>query len=152
MSAPAPSSDRPTAELRGALRVPFRDVDMHGHVHNAVFLSYFESAINDFIRENQLAARFGPVGSAHAYHVKKVDVTYEAPAFFEDELAFRVRIDRVGRSSLTFAGEIVRLAGGATCAHVSVVWVCVDTSTGRSAPIPDDTREALEKVAVSADN
>lgn len=152
MSTPDSPSTPPTVELRGSLRVPFRDVDMHGHVHNAVFLAYFETAINDFIRESDLARHFDPAGSAVVFHVKKVEVTYEAPAHFEDELAFRVCIDRIGRSSLTFAGEVVRRADGVTCARVLVVWVAVETAEGRPTPIPERIRAALEKVAVASPN
>ncbi|MGJ3262405.1 MAG: acyl-CoA thioesterase [Salinarimonas sp.] len=143
-SATAP---RPPSQHRASLRVPFRDVDMHGHVHNAMFLSYFEAAINDFLRDRGLAPHFDPASAVQVYHVKKAELTFEAPAFFEDELQFRVRIARIGRSSLSYGGEIVRCADETLCATVVVVWVCVDPATRRPCPFPEATRLALDQVA-----
>ena len=33
------------------MRIPFADVDMHGHVHNGTYLSYVETAINELLRD-----------------------------------------------------------------------------------------------------
>lgn len=142
----APAEPQPPTRVR----VPFRDVDMHGHVHNAVFLSYVEDAINDFLRRRDLFGHFVPERSGVAYHVRKTELVLEAPAFFQDALEIAVRIDRVGTSSLAFAADVMRLpeAGAAQrCVAASVVWVCVDPAARRAVPIPEETREALGRVA-----
>jgi acyl-CoA thioester hydrolase len=130
-------------QRHSSVRVPFRDVDMHGHVHNAAFLSYFEAAINEFLRNCNLACHFRPDSATYAYHVKKAELIFESPAFFEDELQLSVTIARIGRSSLSYTGQIVRGADQTVCARVEIVWVCVVTASRRPCPIPEETRKAL---------
>jgi acyl-CoA thioester hydrolase len=141
----APADTPPHPSLR--LRVPFRDVDMHGHVHNAVFLSYFEAAINDFLRETGLAPHFSPKGGSHLYFVRKAEATYDAPARFEDLLEISVEIARIGRTSLVFRGAVAREGESSPCATVEIVWVCVDAASRRPDEIPAPTRSALEAIA-----
>ena len=53
---------------------------MHGHVHNSVYFSYVENAINEFLRESGLLGLFDPQSAAYRYHVRKVEVVYNRPA------------------------------------------------------------------------
>lgn len=133
------------SERSSLVRIPFRDVDMHGHVHNAMFLSYFEAAINDFLRDKGLAAHFSPGSASCTYHVKKAELTFESPAFFEDALDIQIRIVRIGRSSLVFSGNAYRVATASLCAKAEIVWVCVDARLRCAIEIPSATRTAIEK-------
>lgn len=103
----------------------------------------FEAAINEFLRNCNLACHFRPDSTTYAYLVKKAELIFEAPAFFEDDLQLTVTIARIGRSSLSYSGEIVRGADQAVCARVAIVWVCVVPASRRPCPIPEETRKAL---------
>lgn len=126
-------------------RVPFSDVDMHGHVHNGVYCAYAETAINEFLREAGLSDRFDPRADAHGvvYHVKKIELCYEGSAGFDDVLDLAAGVARIGTSSLTFSVVMTRAEDRAPVARVEVVWVCVEKETGRPRPVPAATREAL---------
>ncbi|MEU5210090.1 thioesterase family protein [Streptomyces sp. NPDC020742] len=132
-------------------RVPFSDVDMHGHVHNGVYCAYAETAINEFLREAGLSDRFDPRADAHGvvYHVKKVELCYEGSAGFDDVLDITASVERIGGSSLTFSAVMAHAGAPgdaeepAPVARAQVVWVCVDKATGRARPIPEPTRAAL---------
>ncbi|MFH8586940.1 acyl-CoA thioesterase [Streptomyces celluloflavus] len=134
-------------------RVPFSDVDMHGHVHNGVYCSYAETAINEFLREAGLSDRFDPRADSHGvvYHVKKIELCYEGAAGFDDLLDISAGVRRIGTSSLTFSAAVVRARDGAQVARAEVVWVCVDKKTGRPRPVPTPTREALAAVPAAPD-
>jgi acyl-CoA thioester hydrolase len=125
------------------VRVPFADVDMHGHVHNGRYFTYVESAINEFIRLNALSAVFHPGGNDLVYHVKKVEIRYDGTAGFDDVLDVAARVARIGVSSLTFTAEVSHSDGGRLVAEAEVVWVCVDSATGEPAPVPEPVRQAL---------
>jgi len=116
---------------------------MHGHVHNGAYLSYVETAINDFLRLSGLDSYFKPGAEDRSYHVKKTELTYEAPLGFDEAVVARVRIERIGNSSLTLAGSIERESDSAVAVLGTVVWVCVDTNTGKPASIATRTREAM---------
>ncbi|WP_017555939.1 acyl-CoA thioesterase [Nocardiopsis baichengensis] len=131
------------------LRVPFSDVDMHGNMHNGRYVAYAEDAVNEFLREAGLSGLFDPASSAAAYHVKKVEVVYERPLRFGEPAEIAARVERIGRTSLTFA-VVARNEGapeGAAAARAQVVWVCVDPATGRPVPVPEPTAAALREAA-----
>ncbi|QFR97430.1 acyl-CoA thioesterase [Streptomyces tsukubensis] len=121
---------------------------MHGHVHNGVYCSYAETAINEFLREEGLTERFDPRADAHGvvYHVKRIELDYEGSAGFDDVLDLAAAVHRVGNSSLTFSVAVTRAEDGAPVARAEVVWVCVDPGKGRPRPLPEPTRKALAAV------
>lgn len=131
----------PALEAACRLRIAFRDVDMHGHVHNGAYFSYFETAITEFLRGHGLMEHFRP--KAYAYHVKKVEIIYDAPVGFDEAVEIRVRLAGLGRSSLTFAAALGLDGNGPPLVTATIVWVCVDAGTRHPAPIPAETRDAL---------
>jgi acyl-CoA thioester hydrolase len=130
------------------ITVPFRDVDMHGHVHNAVHLMYFEAAISHFLRKHGLSDHFNPHG-ALAYHVRKAEVVFHAPTRYEDHVIVRCAPAVIGRSSLRFAGRLSGADAGDLRATAEIVWVCVDTITGETAPVPDPIRQTLSPFLIA---
>ncbi|MFZ5965482.1 acyl-CoA thioesterase [Thalassococcus sp. BH17M4-6] len=129
------------------IAVPFRDVDMHGHMHNAAHVSHFEAAISHFLREAGLSDHFRPDG-AFVFHVRKVEVLFHAPSRYDDLVQIDCPIRRLGRSSLGFAP---RMTGedGTLRATAEIVWVCVARGEAGSATIPDNLRAALQPYFVA---
>ncbi|MCR5942744.1 acyl-CoA thioesterase [Ochrobactrum sp. XJ1] len=129
-----------------SFRVSMRDIDIYGHVHNSVYLDYCEDAVVDYIRHRALLPHFRHTTSGVAYHVKKAEIVFHSPIDVDDVVEASVGIGSIGRTSLTFGIELRRQRDGAHCATAQLVWVCVDLSTNRPAPIPDATREGLAEV------
>jgi acyl-CoA thioester hydrolase len=75
--------------------------------------------------------------------VVHIEIDFEAPARFDEEIDIGVRPTRVGTSSFTLAFEITRVAGGAAVARATIVYVNLDAVSGRSRPLPDDVREQM---------
>ncbi len=119
---------------------------MHGHVHNGVYLSYFESAINELLRRYDLLKYFEPGSASQRYHVRKAELIYSKPVGFDALVEVRAALARIGTTSLTFSAQLDR-EGDAASADPSVsgtvVWVCVDAGSNRPVPIPEATRAAL---------
>ena len=119
---------------------------MHGHVHNGKYFLYAEAAINEYIRDNELAAVFDPGSSAAVYHVRKVTVRYDGVAGFDDVLDVVARVARIGTTSLTFVVTMSHSGNGPMVAEAEVVWVCVHSATRKPTPIPETTRRSLATV------
>ena len=132
------------------LRVPFRDVDSHGHVHNAIYMAYFEQALSEFIRHHNLAGFFGPRSTTTRYHVRKTEVVYERPAGYDDRLGLDVCLTRLGETSLTFACEAMMLPDRALVARGTITWVCVRVGQDGATSIPADCRARLSEVMTEA--
>jgi acyl-CoA thioester hydrolase len=116
---------------------------MHGHVHNGVYFSYVETAINEFLRTSELSGCFDPKTNDHAYHVKKVEIVYHRPAGLDDILDVDARVARISISSIVFSATATRTEDSSVVAEAEVVWVCVESDSGRTIPVPEETRAAL---------
>jgi acyl-CoA thioester hydrolase len=119
------------------------DNDIYGHVNNAHYYSYFDSAINRYlITAGGLDIHGGDVVG----FVVSSQCDYYSPIAYPDRLAIGLCTDRLGTSSVTyglalFAGddEVARAAGAMT--HVFV-----DRASNRPVPIPPKLRAALEAI------
>ena len=118
--------------------VEFRDLDGLGHVNNAVYLSYLESAKVDYFRDVVGADRLEDLGI-----VADVQIAYRSPAFFGETLDVGVRVGRVGTKSLRFEFE-VRGPEGRLVAEASSTHVAFDYATREPAAVPDAWRRAID--------
>jgi acyl-CoA thioester hydrolase len=118
--------------------VEFRDLDGLGHVNNAVYLSYLESAKVDYFRDVANADRLEDLGI-----VADVQIAYRSPAFFGETLAIGVRVARVGTKSLRFEFE-VRGPDGRLVAEASSAHVTFDYETRTPAAVPAEWRQRIE--------
>jgi acyl-CoA thioester hydrolase len=122
---------------RYLVHVRFSDVDVYGHVNNVKYFEYFQEA-----RVNLLMAQHELLG-ADGLHlvVAQTDVDYRRPILFRSEpYECRTWISRVGHTSAVF--ESVVLDGDEVLARARVVGVCIDSGTGRPAPVPEAYRRA----------
>ena len=122
------------------IRLPFRDIDMHGHMHNAAYVSHFEAALSHALRQAGLDEDFAPNGQ-YVFLVRKIEVTYEAPCYYDEEIVVATKLARLGRSSLSF--QLMMVVGERACASADIVWICVDKASGASLEIPEALRTAL---------
>jgi acyl-CoA thioester hydrolase len=132
------------APSEGAVRIDIRviygDTDQMGFVYYANYLRYFEAGRNEFLRAHGLIYR--DFESRHRIFLPVVDVqvSYKAPARYDDLLAVDTGIDRVGRASVRFRYRVLRddtlVATGHTV-HASV------NQSGAIEPLPGEVRALL---------
>lgn len=84
--------------------------------------------------------------SGWALPVRRTELRYRAPAYYDEELIVRTRVERLGGASLTFASEVMRASDGGLLATGSVELACIDKRGGAHKPtlLPDDLRAKLE--------
>ncbi|HZQ89281.1 MAG TPA: thioesterase family protein [Gaiellaceae bacterium] len=120
-------------------RVGFSDTDAQGVVYYGRYNPYFDFARVEYLRSIGLLRDDGP----GEFVMRANDVEYFAPARFDDELEIRVRVSRIGTTSITyeFAAD---LADGtlAVTAHQTLVYI--DRKTRKPIPIPDGYRDKLD--------
>ena len=90
------------------LRVRWVEVDMQQIVFNGHSLMYFDTAVTDYWRRLAMpyAATMAQLGGD--MYVKRASVEYHASAGMDDFLDVCMRCDRIGNSSMSFAGAIFR--------------------------------------------
>ena len=127
------------------IEIRWRDLDALRHVNNAVYATYLEEA-----RDEWFVRALGPGGNFWDYVLARVAIDFRRELTQDDDaLVVRIRLVRIGTSSLTFREEIVSHAGWVAAEAESVV-VARDSDTGRSRPLTDVERSALTAVLAAA--
>jgi acyl-CoA thioester hydrolase len=118
-------------------RVRFRDLDAMGHVNNAVFLTYIESARFAFLRH------LGAVGTLAdmSIIVARIEIDFRAPVGFGEEVEVAVHASRFGTKSFDLDYEL--RAGGRVVAEAKSVLVAYDYGKGEAIDLPDEWKEKL---------
>jgi acyl-CoA thioester hydrolase len=118
-------------------RVRFRDLDALGHVNNAVFLTYIESARVAFLVGLGAATTLEDM----ALIVARIEIDFRAPVGFGEEVEIEVRASRFGDKSFDLDYEL--RVDGKIVAEAKSVLVGYDYDKGETVTIPDDWRERL---------
>jgi acyl-CoA thioester hydrolase len=118
-------------------QVRFRDLDAMGHVNNAVFLTYIESARVAFLQHLGAA----PTPQTMPIIVARIEIDFRAPVGLGEEIEVIVHASRFGEKS--FDLDYVLRVGGKVVSEAKSVLVGYDYGTGETMAIPDAWREGL---------
>ena len=126
------------------IEIRWRDVDAYQHVNNAVYATYLEEC-----RDEWLASALGEDGDSWNFVLARVAIDFRHELRLEDDtIVVSCRLERIGNASLTLREEI-RTQEGTLATESEAVLVARDRSSGRSRPLSDVERAALER-ALSA--
>lgn len=134
-----------------------------GHVNNAVYARYIESARSEYFAavgvsdarnmapppSNLVAPRttsdeLGPI-------LARLAIDFRRPAHHPDTITVHVATTRLGSTSATHRYVLTsKEQGGAVLAEAEVVWVMFDYVKSAPARLPDALRERIVKLETSA--
>jgi acyl-CoA thioester hydrolase len=120
------------------LRVRYAEVDSQGIVFNAHYLTYFDTAITEYLRRigHDYAALVAERGLD--FHLVKATVEYLAPVRNDALLDIGVAAGRIGRSSITWQLGIFPAGAAQLLSRGEIVWVCSRVGEHRSHALPQD--------------
>jgi acyl-CoA thioester hydrolase len=126
------------------LRVRYGECDPQGIVFNANYLLYFDVAFTELWR-----AAVGPWQEMVARGVDAVvaeaNLSFRAPARYDDELQLRAEVAKLGRTAITTEIDVVR--EGELLVAGRLRHVCVATDTWTKTEVPDWVRSGLQPFA-----
>jgi acyl-CoA thioester hydrolase len=128
-----------------AIATRWSDNDIYGHVNNATYYSYFDTAVNEHLIR---------AGGLDIHRAPLIGVAAETSCRFFRSLAFPETIDaglrvaKLGRSSVTYEIGLFRRGEATPSAVGRFVHVWVDRATQRPVPIPAPIRRALEPLVI----
>jgi acyl-CoA thioester hydrolase len=131
-------SDRPF-RFTHTVEVRFRDLDALGHVNNAVYLTYFESARMAWWLQLTRRSDLRQMDVILA----RAEVDFRSPAAYPEVLDVGVRCASIGRSSFVVEQAIHERRARRLVAEARKVLVHFDYAAGRSTPLPDERRRQL---------
>lgn len=117
------------------MRVAWVDTDAGGRIHHTAAFRWAELA------EVELFRGIGHVqGWPGRFPRREVHAEFFVPLEFDDELQVDLDVERIGRTSITFAWEIAQ--AGSTCVAGGHTTVHID-GDGRPQALPDVLRTEL---------
>ena len=133
------------AEYAHFLALPTRwmDNDIYGHVNNALYYGFFDTAINEYlIREGGLNIAAGEVVAFAA----ESQCQYLRPFAFPDVIEVGLRVGKLGNSSVRYELAIYKQGDDLASATGYFVHVFVNRESQRPVPIPEKIRNALQRL------
>jgi len=123
------------------------DNDVYGHVNNAVYYSYFDSAVNGLL----IGARLLDIATSPIIGlVVETQCRYFRPIAYPDTIAAGVRVARIGNSSVRYEVGLFRCAEDTACAEGHFIHVYVDRASRLPQPLRPELRAFLESLTLSS--
>ncbi|OLF75315.1 thioesterase [Maricaulis sp. W15] len=127
-----------------ALPTRWADNDIYGHINNAAYYGFFDTAVNCFlIEEGGLDIHAGQVIGL----VVETGCNYFAPLAYPETVEAGLRVVRLGNSSVSYEIGLFRVGEDQPAAQGRFVHVYVDRDTRRPVPLPDTMRAALAEIS-----
>ena len=120
-----------------SFRVRYSEVDAQGIVFNAHYLTYFDSAMTEYLRHINYNYVQEVEDRNEDFHTVKTLVEYKHPIKFDQIIDICIKVKKIGQSSLTFYIEIHPNEKDFMLASGEVIWVNADQSTHKSAALSE---------------
>jgi acyl-CoA thioester hydrolase len=124
------------------IQIRFNDIDLAGHVHNAVYLSYFEQGRLDFF--NLIAGKDWD-WRKQGLILGRNEIDYLKPIRLYDDVHVKTSCDHVGTKSFSLSYEIFSMNGEMKVLHTKgrSIMVCIDYTTNQTVDVYPSWKEKL---------
>lgn len=129
------------------IQTRWMDNDAYGHVNNTVYYSFFDTAVNRFLTDQDLihSSDDGLIGL-----VVGTQCQYLAPISFPDEITVGVSVASIGRTSVRYNVAVFRQNALSASAQGQYIHAYVDSKARRPAALPEGFRRKLESATVKS--
>ncbi|MEW5885337.1 MAG: YbgC/FadM family acyl-CoA thioesterase [Pseudomonadota bacterium] len=124
------------------LRVRWSEVDMQKIVFNAHYLAYFDLGLSEYWRALALPYEDAMAQLGGELYLKKSTLEFSASARMDDLLDVALACQRLGHTSMTLRGAVLR--AGQPLALGELVYVFADPVAQRPRPVPAALRALIE--------
>lgn len=121
------------------IQLRFSDVDMLGHVNNAAYLSFFETARMNFLSREIGAWDWKKKGII----LRKNEVEYLEPVYLNDVVEIEVRPETIGNTSFSLK-YFLRVGDKIKCKGESIL-VCFNFEEKVSVPVYPEFKKVFER-------
>lgn len=118
--------------------IRYRDIDKQGHVNNAVYVTYVESARTALMYDPARAL----LNAGCEIVIAKLELDYLREIHWPGEVTIGTRVSKIGNSSLVLEHGVFQ--GEICAATASTVIVMIDSQTRKAAVFSDAAKEKFE--------
>ncbi len=133
------------------IRVRYAETDQMGIVHNANYLIWFEVGRSDFCRARGFSYKEMEAEDNALMVVAESYCRYKSPAYYEDVLVVRTRVEEIRSRSLRFIYEIFRPADETLLAEGETLHLVTDENK-KVRSLPESYKEKLLADEISDEN
>jgi acyl-CoA thioester hydrolase len=125
------------------VQIRFNDIDLLGHVNNALYITYFELArvayFNEFMGDIKIDWK------NEGLILAKIEMNYKTPIFLEDAIFIETWVSRMGTKSLDMSCSIIKITNGVETdvATGLAVVVCYNYKTNQTIVIPEEWKNKI---------
>jgi acyl-CoA thioester hydrolase len=139
-----PRGPRGTYASFRVLTTRWRDNDVYGHMNNAVYYEFFDTAVNRWLIE---AAGLSVPGGEVVGLVVASSCVYHAGLGWPEPVEAGLGIGRLGRSAITFRVGLFGPGEPLAAAEATFTHVYVDKAGRRPVPLPEGLHAAAARLA-----
>jgi acyl-CoA thioester hydrolase len=125
--------------------VRFHDVDGMGHVNNAVFSTYLETARIAWWERLDPSVKTGDLRKVTMI-LARAEIDFRGQISYGETVRVRCRCPRIGGKSFDLVYRIESTDGERLYAEARTVQVAFDYETQRTIPVSDELRQRIEAV------
>ncbi len=124
---------------RMGVQIRFNDIDMFGHLNNAVYIQFFDMGKYAYFRQF-MTDTFGSEPTAPV--VANINCDFLEPTKIDERLEVLTAITEIADSSMVLQQRIVSSAGRVKCTARTIM-VNIDLATGRPTTVSDEWRKKI---------
>lgn len=135
-----PAATRADYPVFRTITTRWNDEDVYGHVNNAAYYSFFDTAVNGYLIDATGAdiRRLPAIGL-----VVETGCVYRRELRYPGPVEVGVAVDRLGGSSIVYRLGLFQGPSADAAAEGRFVHVYVDRETRQVTPVPDRIRDAV---------
>ncbi len=126
--------------MKMPLQIRFTDIDIFGHVNNAIYAEWFDTARFTFIKS--LIPGLDPQGKCMV--MVHLETNFRKQILFDDRIRIETRVEKVGSRSAGITQRIVNEKTGHVHADSYGILSTYDASKQESFPLPAEWKTLLE--------
>ncbi|MBP5548261.1 MAG: acyl-CoA thioesterase [Bacteroidales bacterium] len=125
------------------LQIRFNDIDMMGHVNNAVIMEFFDLGKSHYFSDAGIPVT--PEEGDFTVMVVHVEVDFHSQIHWGDNIAVQTYVSHWGNKSLRVTQTVIKTDTGQPCATCNTVMSGYLRSAATSAVIPEEIKERVMK-------
>lgn len=124
------------------LQIRFTDIDMLGHLNNAIFVNFFDMGKTAYF-SSVIGGELN--WETIALVIVNINCSFFHPVYFTDRIEVFTKTVKIGERSVTMDQRIVNMDTGVTHACCQTVLAGFDIKTATGVPVNEEWRTMIEK-------
>jgi acyl-CoA thioester hydrolase len=124
-----------------SVQIRFNDIDLAGHVNNAVYQEYFDRARLDYFKD---CFKQQIDWTKEGFVIASIQVDFFSPVFLEDKISVVTCVESIGEKSLIMVQLLFKEGEVEPAAHGKTVMVSYDYRKRESIAMPTEWIKLFE--------